>query len=244
MVARTSRRVRSRKGTRIVRKGASRRRKAIKNKGNLKKKTSVALGRGFPYKVTDTLIYAENSDSFTAIYLNTAHQYWRANSLYDPDVTATGHQPTPFDQFMLVYQKWMVIGAKIEVEVIPAFSTTVQSYQPPVVALYLDDATSLVTDYNAVGQNGGTVKFINIAQPMKIKFTKKFSARKTEPGRKGMLHDEDYVGTNSTNPSKQWYFHLVAYNLDTTAGHSLTFYYRAKISYITVFWDPIYLGVS
>jgi len=50
--------------------------------------------------------------------LNGAMTQFRANSCYDPDYTATGHQPMYFDNFALFYNRYRVLASKITVTVV------------------------------------------------------------------------------------------------------------------------------
>jgi len=75
---------------------------------------------GFPQtyytrlQITDTLQLTQGFAGVPAVY-----QY-RLNDLFDPDVTATGHQPKFFDQFAALYSEYKVLNAKITVK----FSTS------------------------------------------------------------------------------------------------------------------------
>lgn len=46
---------------------------------------------------------------------NVQTHYYSCNSLYDPDRSATGHQPLGFDQIMPLYDHYRVLGSKITV---------------------------------------------------------------------------------------------------------------------------------
>ncbi len=61
-----------------------------------------------------------------------AYQYFRANSVYDPYQSGGGHQPMGFDQLMLFYDHYRVVGARITC----TFYPTVNDY---VVGIVLDD---------------------------------------------------------------------------------------------------------
>lgn len=41
---------------------------------------------------------------------------FRLNSIYDPDVTATGHQPLGHDQMAVLFRRYAVLGAKVKIE--------------------------------------------------------------------------------------------------------------------------------
>lgn len=49
---------------------------------------------------------------------------WRANSAFDPDFSAAGHQPRGFDQFMTFFDHYCVVGSKIVVQLINTATTT------------------------------------------------------------------------------------------------------------------------
>lgn len=44
-----------------------------------------------------------------------AEHVFRANSVFDPDLTGVGHQPRGFDEMNLFYERWRVVGSKIKV---------------------------------------------------------------------------------------------------------------------------------
>ncbi len=60
------------------------------------------------------------SDSFSQSAPATTNLYgvttWSLNSLFDPDVTGTGHQPMQYDQLTGIYRKYQVYGAKVQLE--------------------------------------------------------------------------------------------------------------------------------
>lgn len=61
-----------------------------------------------------------------------AYAIYSGNSVYDPDVTFTGHQPYYFDRYAQLYQNYVVLGSRLKL------STNVDtgSNQGVVVGLY------------------------------------------------------------------------------------------------------------
>lgn len=53
---------------------------------------------------SDTFTLSEAGNGLGAIYS------FRLNSLYDPDLTGVGGQPVAFDQYALIYSKYLVFG--------------------------------------------------------------------------------------------------------------------------------------
>jgi hypothetical protein len=49
-----------------------------------------------------------------------ASQNFRLNSVFDPDITGSGHQPRWFDQYSALYASYVVVASKIEVSLGPA----------------------------------------------------------------------------------------------------------------------------
>lgn len=73
-----------------------------------------------------------------------AEQIYRANSLYDPNYTGSGHQPMGFDQIMLQYTNFVVLGSTITVEYVGNQSTA-NSQQNSIVGINLTKSTSTLT---------------------------------------------------------------------------------------------------
>lgn len=42
---------------------------------------------------------------------------FRANGMYDPDISGVGHQPYGFDQLMAMYRRYEVLSSRIQVEI-------------------------------------------------------------------------------------------------------------------------------
>lgn len=67
---------------------------------------------GFPNKYYTRLRYAQIISIDPSNSGLSATHVFRANSLYDPDLTGAGHQPLYRDELALIYGKYCVMGAK------------------------------------------------------------------------------------------------------------------------------------
>jgi len=70
---------------------------------------------GFPDRLKCKLKYA---DQYGFSGATPAAQVFRGNSLFDPDLTGTGHQPRYYDQLTAIYGQYCVTGVKARFEVI------------------------------------------------------------------------------------------------------------------------------
>lgn len=52
-----------------------------------------------------------------------AERTFRLNSLFDPDLTGTGHQPRGFDELASFYGRYTVVGCTIQVHLLNSFTT-------------------------------------------------------------------------------------------------------------------------
>jgi len=73
---------------------------------------------GFPDRMKTKLQY-QDVVQLSASAGSPAIWQFRMNSLYDPDLTGTGHQPQWFDQLSAVYNNYKVLGSKITCTFIP-----------------------------------------------------------------------------------------------------------------------------
>jgi len=98
------------------------------------------------------------------IVAGSAPYKFRLNSIFDPDMTATGHQPRGHDQWNAIYNKYCVIGAVVKVE--PLYSNT--SDVDTTLFGYVDD-DSASDQYNVatlreLNMPGSTHKYVELGQ--------------------------------------------------------------------------------
>lgn len=105
----------------------------------------------FPATVTKRLRYSTTFSGATTSGAITSTQVFRANDLFDPDFTGTGHQPMGFDQLMVWYNHFTVRHAKIT---IVCKNTTASA---PVVCLRVDADSTPLTVIDRIVELGGCV---------------------------------------------------------------------------------------
>jgi len=80
-------------------------------------------GIGFPDQLRCTLRYSDAGSQFTAS-ITPAAQVFRANSLFDPDLTGSGSQPEYFDQLSAVYGQYCVQACHFKAEIFNTGTTS------------------------------------------------------------------------------------------------------------------------
>lgn len=70
-----------------------------------------------------------------------SYQSFRANSIFDPDQTGSGHQPSGHDQWAALYNNYVVVKSMMKVTIVPGFSQTVNA----VCGTYLSPTTLLTS---------------------------------------------------------------------------------------------------
>ncbi len=144
-----------------------------------------------------------------------AAHYYRANSLFDPDLTGTGHQPMNYDQLIAGYQHYTVYGSKITATVVRSGTTTLI---PGYVGIFLDDNRTLtftnapqVLESNhraSVWRAGGGNESMPFGQPkMSLGFSaKRFFGTKT-------LENSLYRAAFNANPTEDANFAVWVSNI-------------------------------
>lgn len=164
---------------------------------------------------------------------------FRANSLYDPDMTGVGSQPANFDRWMNIYDHYTVIGAKMTVQYAP---TTTTDQNPGYVGIYLSDdglftSTASVSSLMEQKKNADFPRIIGFGEQIPDPLVMYFSAKKFfgKPVNT-IIGDGTYRGTSSANPTEGAFFEL--YQKAVGGNTPGTFNYLVTIDYIAVLTEP------
>lgn len=195
-------------------------------------KNMVNMGSGFPKKLMFTHTYAEtvNLPSGAAGALSTYQ--WKANGMFDPNFTGTGHQPYYFDQISPLYDHYCIVGSRINVKFTPIAANSA----PAIVGCYINDDTTVSTTTVALQENKlAKWKVTAFNEQQTHEFTLNWSAKKFFG--KGVLANTDLQATAGTDPAE-----LSVYSVfidASTALTAVTYQITATISYIAV-WKELH----
>lgn len=156
---------------------------------------------------------------------------FKANDLFDPDQTGTGHQPYGFDQMMDFYQRFTVLSSKIKVT---GFSNTVTG--PYFLAVRLVSNTSPTTSPEDFLETSGT-KYIPIAQEHGAKSIRHSFSAKSFFGKRFLGASPDFSGNTSASPSELAYFHVVVVPISPTDDPGIV-RLTVECDFNTVFTEP------
>lgn len=127
------------------------------------------------------------------------------NGLYDPNITGTGHQPAGFDQMMIFYDHYVVVGAKATVTY---YNTS--SAARPQIALSLNSTVTPVTDITVLNETGYVVRdyLNNSGVDSGIKTLSMTCNVAKFQGVPQPKDDPELWGTAAANPVEQSYYNI------------------------------------
>jgi len=187
----------------------------------------------FPASTTRRLRYSTSFGGATTSGAITSTYIFRANSLYDPDLSSTGHQPMGFDQMMLSYNHFVVLRSKITC----VFKNT--STTAPTVCIRLDADSVAVTAIDKIIEFGGAV--IDVLESKASYGGTKEMSLLADIGllqgvkRSAITADSTLRGTAAADPSEITYFHVTMWD---TAAASGSMAVDAVIDFEAVFLEP------
>lgn len=180
--------------------------------------------------------------SLNPVAASTDVQVFRANCCYDPDFTGLGHQPIGFDQLMLAYDHFSVLGSSIRViNTSPVTTNVTPAYWG---VLLSDNGTSAAAASNIEhlmelpGQlmSQGMAGYVwTRGHKQGNTLTRKFSAKKFF-GKKNIIGAADYRGNAGASPNEQAFFEVWA-----ASPHGVDpglCYFRVVLDLIVAFTEP------
>jgi len=203
-----------------------------------------ALGDPFPVRWNKTLLYGQlNTLTAGASGLFGTEQVFRLNSLFDPDLTGTGHQPYGFDTLASLYYRYKVRAVRVMVRFSDPSADGVlcaAQFQAPSV-------TSTVTgsDTNTVMERAGmwTQNLNNTGEQVAI--LDQFFPISTLVGATPVqfaANLEDYQSLCTTSPARTPYLRIAIAALDGASTPTVRL--ETKILFYTEFFERIVLGQS
>jgi len=167
-----------------------------------------------------------------------------ANGLYDPNRTATGHQPIGFDQMMLMYEQFCVVRAHIKVTAINIGSDATRvaiilspdTGAPPSITAAMENGLLTSTIINGSGDSSGQnrMKTLQLTCDVPKYFGRSYQA---------VLADPLLSGTVSADPAEQVYFQICIWDPFSTSV-SAEVAMDITVSYDTMYWEPRKLASS
>lgn len=214
------------------------------NKNMLKNKKRIGMATatmtkvsGNPDRVTVALKYVQIQAMSTS---STGYNnfFFRLNSVYDPNYTGGGHQPTAFDNWAAFYVYYRVMRTKAKVTICdgptgvgnsaafairPTISTATQSTLQQVS----EDARAQCKGYNPNGP------------PQSLEG--EYDIRSLFGVTKDLYGQEPFSATVTTNPSKEFYLGIYVENMNGLGG---TFQLIVELEYIVEFYQRFELEPS
>jgi hypothetical protein len=200
---------------------------------------------GVPDSVRVLLRYQTEFTPNTTLGGQFAYQF-RGNSVFDPDYTGAGAQPSYFDNWANMYNSYVVLSSRIRIEVMgstggagpaPALSAVYPAYNTALSTTALDAAAMRYAVSCSTSSVGGNAykKVLNNAMS---------TAQQFGISEDAVVEDDLYSATVTTNPAaaQQWYWTYVAQVESGTT--TLAMFCRAMLEYDVKFFDPVVVNLS
>lgn len=208
---------------------------AKRNQKKSGKRSGTTVGRslGFPKTMMFKHRYVENIQ-LTATAGALAAYYWKANGMYDPNTTGTGHQPLYYDQLCALYSHYHIVGSKIKITM--TASSNVIDGAPLFYGVFLNDDTSVagLTYLAMQEQKLGKSQLSPIDDRENVQvFNYRFSAKKVYGG--SVLANNSLQGSINTDPSELSYYTVWIAPAD--GASTIVRYIRVEVEYIAVWHE-------
>lgn len=185
----------------------------------------------FPVRTLRRLRY-NDSAVLTSTTGSVASYVLRANDLYDPDFTGTGHQPMGFDQMMVFYNHFTVVRSRLTVSfenyslaaaahcIVRADGDSTSMTVPSRIQ-ELGGLVEIVCEYKqASGSNKTAVLDIDVAKFQGV-------------SRSALTADPSLQGSSGASPQEIVYYHIEMWNNLAASGSVVVDYILEQDAYFT-----------
>lgn len=202
----------------------------------IRRSTRIGKYAGFPSHKTVSLRYADTYDLTPASAGALAENVFKINSVFDPDDSGLGHQPLGFDEWAIIYNRYVVKGAKITAK----FQCSGTTGLPILCGILLDNNNSLTTAVPSAMIENGRSAYCSIRDQINESISptmKKYFSAKKWFGVKDVNDNGNLKALTTSNPVSLAYAHVWACDATGTAVDD-TIYATVVIDYIVEFSEP------
>jgi hypothetical protein len=182
----------------------------------------------FPTTFPAVLHYSDYFDFSTSVNSPVYYKY-RANSLYDPDETGSGHQPLYFDPLATLYSKYRVTGVRYALRMAPPNSDSNSSIE---VFTAVRNG-NFTPSFPLIGELPYSKKRVTGAFSESIVLRDNVDLTTLNAPRRVYLDDDRYAAVVSASPQEVIGLHIAALcNTEITTRAYLDIWYSCN------FYDP------
>lgn len=174
----------------------------------------------------------------------TGAHVFRAASIWDPDLTATGHRPSGYANMNNQYNHYTVIGSKISATFFSSPNATGDA-QVGICGIFLGDSSTSYSDNRVMMENAaGKWKYLSSDNGSRsvVRVNHGFSPKK-HFGMKSLVGDTRFTSLMGTNPTEEMYY-IVWLGPLNTATDIVATNVSVTIQYLVVFTERKTLGLS
>lgn len=196
---------------------------------------------GFPRTTVVKLRYV---DGFTLDPTNlgiAATHVFRANSIFDPNVTSAGHQPMNRDMWANLYKRYTVIGSKITLRVFNSITTTSHGM---LAGVLLDEDANINDLTPATLMEQGLIKYTMGASSTLQNSGRGLIVSKTFSAKKffnvaDVSDNKDLGAYQAANPVRTAKFHCIVSPTPGSSVDMAVVQCVVIIDYIVLFSEPL-----
>lgn len=197
---------------------------------------------GFPKNVCTTFKYCQLV-SLASTSGSVNYNTFRANSIFDPDQSGTGHQPMYHDNYVTIYNNYRVLGSKITV----TFTPQTESFD-----VAGPSSSKLGPWYIGINGTNGTSSYSATPETRWEANDSSFAVLNTRTGADGVMTlteqyspvetlgrpatDDVVSSVTNANPSQQWYWQPW---IADASGSTSTVLLFVQIEYTVQFFNLI-----
>lgn len=169
------------------------------------------------------------------------YHLFRANGVYDPDVSVGGHQPIGFDQWMTFFTHWYVVSSTITVTFANNTAES-PSVGTLLCGIHLDaGSSSPATTTQHLRELPKTLWKTLTPENGKVQVKYRYRHRRFF---RQSVFDDQFQGNDSSDPAEQAYFHIFAAAHNEGQGNPAAVNAQVLISYTVALRERRALGQS